>query len=143
MSSGKGAGRRNRGVTDMSAPLLDAEPPWRPNLESADEHPFSMPIDAERQIVGRQCLDGETGQFIEFNLTAQVRRSGTWHDIARVDTKHQTVHLHILSKTGDTLARRELRKIDGPRDVDAGWVDGVKILVEDWEEHERRWRSGR
>lgn len=58
---------------------------------------------------------------------------------AAVASRHEEVHLHILSRSGDTLFRRVIR---GPQDVDLGWDEGVTALTDDWDEHERRWTSG-
>lgn len=146
MGRSKG-GRRDRGLADMSQVVIAREddPRWSPDPEApVDLYPLEMPIAGLGRIKGRQTLDRDTGRIVEFSITAQIERGGIWHDIARVDTCHEEVHLHILCRrTGKDIARRVLRVIRSPQDVDQGFEEGVTILTEDWEEHERRWTRGR
>jgi hypothetical protein len=127
----------------MSVPAQESQQGWSPDPEAVEDWYFEMPLLGLGRIVGRQGLDKETGRLIEFAMTAQVNVGGRWWDVARVDTCHEEVHAHVLSQTGQTLSRSVLFPIRDPKDVDRGWQAGERKLVVDWEEHVRRWRSGR
>jgi len=146
MGKAKGTARIARGLTDMSPPVVTRQddPRWSPDPERpVDEYSIDFPIAGLGRLKGRQSLDAETGRIVEFALSAQIERDGTWHSIARIDTRHEEVHLHILNRRGDTIVRRVIRIIRGPEDVDSGWDESVTVLTDDWEEHERRWTNGR
>jgi len=129
----------------MSPPAtVQEEIRWSPDPDEAvDEFPVDMPIQDVGRIRGRQALSQSTGRLVEFGVSAQVELGGYWHTIARADTDHYEVHLHLLNKAGETISRRVIRIIRSAQDVDLGWDESVNILVEHWDEHERRWRSGR
>lgn len=64
-------------------------------------------------------------------------------EIARVDTCHSEVHVHILNRDGSDSSRQVLRPIRQPEDVGIGWEEAVGVIIDDCDELVRRWRSGR
>lgn len=127
----------------MNTPVISLEQRWSPDPETVEDYPFEMPLGGIRRIVGRIGLDRDTGRLVEFAIMAQVLYDGAWTEVARVDTRHEEVHLHLQSVFGGQIDRRVLRPIRGPQDVHHGWDEGIDVLTDNWEEHERRWRSGR
>ncbi len=143
MSQAKGRMQRESRAVVMSLPITDTDDRWAPDPESVQDWPFRIPLVGLGQITGRQGLDAETGRLVEFSMTAQVELGGRWFDVARVDTCHSEVHVHLKSYTGEEIDRKVIFPIHNPNDVDRGWVEGEKMLIAGWEEHVRRWRRGR
>jgi hypothetical protein len=63
-------------------------------------------------------------------------------EVARVDTRHQEVHLHIFGHANYQLSRSVLRIIQTQQDVEDGYDEALDVITESWQEHKRRWRSG-
>ncbi len=142
MSKQKGrAQERGLAVMSPAEPLLEVR--WKPDPGSFRDEYFKFPLLGMGQFTGRQGLDIDTGRLVDFSISAQVEVYGLWHNVARVDTAHQDVHLHQLSRTGASIAITVLWPIFGPQDVDRGWVEGERLLIANWDEHVRRWRGGR
>lgn len=127
----------------MGVPITEVDDRWAPDPERIEDWPFRVPLLGLGQIVGRQGLDSETGRLVEFSMTAQVAVNGQWFDLARVDTCHREVHLHLISHNGEEIGREVIFPIKSPWDVDRGWVEGDMMLIARWDEHMRRWRRGR
>jgi hypothetical protein len=142
MGPTKGRSQIERGLADMSPPAPEPQTRWSPDPGTVEDWPFVLPLLGPRQIIGRQGLDKETRRLSEFSMSAQLNVAGHWYEVARVDTCHEEVHLHVFSRAGKELSRQVLLPICGPKDVDRGYELGEKMLVEGWEEHERRWRRG-
>jgi hypothetical protein len=130
-------------VLMSEASLLPEETRWSPDPEDVEDWPFVTPILGVGQITGRQGLDVHSGRLVEFAMVAQISVAGRWCDVAAVDTRHEEVHFHLLSRTGHRIARKVLFPIYGPDDVDRGWDEGERMLLSGWEEHVRRWECGR
>jgi hypothetical protein len=129
----------------MNAAEPEEDVRWSPDPDSVEDWPFKLPLDGLGQIVGRQGLDKQTMRIAEFSLTAQVEYQGLWHDVARVDTCHEEVHLHLIGKDGEEIedARAVLMPIRDMGDVHRGYDMAEKLLIADWEQHVRRWERGR
>jgi hypothetical protein len=129
----------------MSSAEPDDGTRWSPDPEKLEDWPLILPLDGLGQIVGRQALDKETGRLAEFALIAQVRHQGLWHDVARVDTCHEEVHLHLFGQDGQEIkeARTILLPVRDMSDVGRGYDAAEKLLIVEWEQHVRRWERGR
>jgi len=138
----KGRAQQERRVVDMSAPALQ-DVLWTPDPTEVEDWPFETVLLDLGRLVGRQGLDVLTGRMVEFAITAQVDVAGHWVDVARVDTCHENVHLHLMSRTGVEISRQVTRPIYGPNDVELGWDAGEAMLLAKWDEHVRRWGCGR
>lgn len=128
-------------VIDTALPA-PAPPTWRPDPKRVENHDVDLPLIDMGRIKGRQGLDLDTGRLVEFSISAHITYRGRWSEVARVDTAHEEVHLHVLSRRGLYIYREVLLPITGPHDVDRGWVVGYKRLLTGWELHERMWRRG-
>jgi hypothetical protein len=115
---------------------------WHPDPDCIENHDVEVPLLGMGRLVGRQGLDLDTGRLVEFSISAQITYRGRWSEVARVDTAHEEVHLHVRSRRGLYIYREVLFPITGPHDVDRGWVVGDRRLFADWELHERMWRRG-
>lgn len=127
----------------MGPPTTEAERRWSPDPERVENFPFVVDLPYIGRIIGRQGLDIDTHRLVEFSMTSQVERSHAWFDVARVDTAHEEVHLHIFNKTGQKIYREVILPIYDPTDVDRGWEMGETNLIANWDEYLRRWRCGR
>jgi hypothetical protein len=118
---------------------------WSPDPDNVEDWPLILPLDGLGRIIGRQALDKETGRLAEFALVAQVEYQGLWHDVARVDTCHEEVHLHLYAKDGREIkdARTVLLPVCNMSDVDRGYYMAEKLLIVEWEAHVQRWGRGR
>src|SRR5690348_13656274 len=119
-----------------------AAPLWSPDPGRVENYRVEIPLLGMGRLVGRQGLDVDSGRLVEFSLSAQVEWGGHWSEVARVDTAHSEVHLHVRSKTGLYIYREVLFPITGPHDVNKGYNEGERRLLAEWEHHERMWRRG-
>lgn len=127
-------------VMDTASP--DTTTRWSPDPERVENYHVEMPLIGMGRIIGRQGLDIDSGRLVEFSISAQVEDRGSWSEVARVDTAHSEVHVHVRSRSGLYIARQILLLITGPHDVDHGYNEGERLLLANWEEHERMWRRG-
>jgi hypothetical protein len=127
----------------MSSAAPEEDVRWSPDPESLEDWPLLLPLDGLGRIIGRQALDEKTGRLAEFALVAQVEHQGLWHDVAKVDTCHEEVHLHLYSKNGQEIARTVLLPVRNMSDVGRGYDTAEKLLIVEWEAHVRRWERGR
>jgi hypothetical protein len=127
----------------MTVAPTQADIRWTPDPEQVQDWPVEIPLGELGRINGRQGLHTESGRLVEFAIMAETELGGHWNEVARVDTCHAEVHLHLFAQSGVELDRRVLFPTYDPSDVDRGWDEGMTILVGGWEEHVRRWRRGR
>lgn len=127
----------------MSSTEPEEDARWSPDPDSTQDWPMILPLDGLGRIIGRQALDKQTGRLAEFALTAQVEHHGMWCDVARVDTCHEEVHLHLFGKDGEEIAREVLLPVRDMSDVGRGYDRAEKLLIVEWEQHVRRWERGR
>lgn len=139
----KGRAQQERRVVDMSTPALQEDIRWSPDPAQVEDWPFVTVLLDLGRLIGRQGLDAITGRMVEFAIIAQVDVADRWIDVARVDTCHEEVHLHLKSRTGAEIGRNVLRTIYSPNDVERGWDEGEAMLLARWDEHVRRWSCGR
>lgn len=66
-----------------------------------------------------------------------------WQEIVRVDCCHGEVHVHLLYLADPASVYRVIRPIDTPEDLRAGADEAEQLVYDEWEEHLRRWESGR
>jgi hypothetical protein len=129
----------------MSLAEPEGDVRWSPDPDSLEDWPLILLLDGLGRIIGRQGLDQETGRLAEFALVAQVEYQGRWHDVARVDTCHEEVHLHLFGKDGREIrdARAVLLPVRNMSDVGHGYDTAEKLLIVEWEAHVQRWDRGR
>ena len=141
----RGRVQRERNLADMSLAEPDGDVRWSPDPDSVEDWPLILPLDGLGRIIGRQGLDQETGRLAEFALIAQVEYQGLWCDVARVDTCHEEVHLHLFGRNGQEIrdARTVLLPVRDISDVGRGYDTAEKLLIVEWEQHVQRWERGR
>jgi hypothetical protein len=143
MTKAQGRMQHEKGLVVIGPALPAAPTPrWSPDPERVEDFPVNLPLLGMGRIIGRQGLDMDSGRLVEFSISAQVEYQGAWSEVARVDTAHEEVHLHVRSRNGLYIARSVLCIISGPQDVDKGYEDGERLLLTNWEEHEGMWRRG-
>lgn len=106
----------------------------------ADEDPFKMPLDEGVFALARMRSDGPL--LVGFAVMLFVLRDGVECEVARVDTAHGTVHLHLFRPGGREVARREMRNIHRVEDIDSGYHEAISAIVDDYEDLIRRWDRG-
>jgi len=84
------------------------------------------------------------GKLVDFAVMHRVCEapSGYKPDVARSDCKHEEVHWHLFNFLGAELQRAVLRKIHAVEDVDGTYHEAYEKIVDDRNEHRRRWLSG-
>src|SRR5262249_39912626 len=142
MTRSRGGGhQRHLAGIDAALPA-PTTPRWNPDPERVENYRVELPLIDMGRIIGRQGLDMDTGRLAEFSISAQITYRGRWSEVARVDTAHEEVHLHVRSRRGLYIYREVLFPITGPQDVDKGYEEGERRLLAEWERHERMWRRG-
>ena len=86
------------------------------------------------------------GKIVNFAIMQDVLESGTWHQVARIDCCHGTIHRHQYNRDGiDLYDHRVIQEIPATRGwavVDAGYVSAQDAMFNEYEENLRRWRDG-
>jgi hypothetical protein len=143
VTKSRGRPQIERGLVIMSPAVAEEQARWSPDPEQVTDWDYVQEIPGVGRIAGRHGLDKENDRLLEFALTAQVEHGGGWANVARIDTAHGSVHMHIFNQRGDKIALEELRPVYGPEDVSRGYDEAEHKLIAEWEENLRRWRRGR
>lgn len=145
---GKNEGHNRRRLVDMSSAATPSQvtQAWLvPDPDECDEHVSNWFIGPGEKIWMRLLTD-QTDRLVDFAVMQMTLVGNRYVQVARVDSKHGTVHVHQLFRAtpDDTFGhRREMFEISCQEDVERGLEAGVDFVTENWEEHKRRWRDGR
>lgn len=139
-------GRHRRKLVDMGEYPQEQvyEPPPVEECDEADESPYEMtPADTLHVLYRKR-----RGKVVHFVLTQATYHHGDWHNVARIDTWHGTIHRHQLDRNGDDVGEPEvLVRIPAGEEgwpvVDQGYTDAWGLMFNEWEDNLRRWRDGR
>lgn len=142
MGRAKGRVRQSRRLVDMSSTAEVVEDLHCEGLAGPgdDEDPFVMPL--RDDVFALVRLRSEGPQLASFALMLFVRRDGDEHEVARVDSAHGTVHLHVFQLGGREESRREIRDIHRVEDIERGYDEAFSAIVDDHEDLIRRWNRG-
>ncbi len=103
------SGRDRRRLPDLSVrPEDDAFIPYRDN---AVLRQFSVALNQELdRLVIREWRDQQSGALSDFVVSQQAfdSDSGKLSDVALVDAKHGSVHIHRYRKSGTEISRTEI-----------------------------------
>lgn len=84
---------------------------------------------------------------VDFSVEQRMLHEGEWVAVARIDTKHRTVHRHQYSRADpqtDLYDRRVLAPIPaigGYELVNDWYRKATQLLDTEWEENVRRWKG--
>ncbi|GAA4379559.1 DUF7718 family protein [Agromyces bauzanensis] len=118
------------------APAIWERPPkeeWDPPSE------FSVALSATSRLFVR--TNNYRGKCIDFAICHQVGGPYRWRDIFRVDSSHDTVHRHDLTRGTDQ--RETIESINGPLTVDRQYTEQYDFMLATWEQREREQGDGR
>lgn len=141
-SKTKGRAAIERRLVDMTnEPLGDV--PWLPGSAEclAEEFDFLLGTKAQMCVFLMTC-DKRTVRFVLVQK-ARSRDTGRWEEVARVDTAHNEVHVHRFDRDHNQLSREVIRPIRSFADVGEGFDEAYDLMLNQWEDNERRWRDGR
>lgn len=102
---------------------------------------LSSPVDLEHErcrMFWRQYI--YRGKVTDFAITVEAQDDDCWRTIYRVDCAHGCVHEHRMFRNGSekkrTLGVIPLRGWDY---VDDQWSVCLDLVLDNWEQHLRRW----
>jgi len=100
--------------------------------------------DLDRLVV-REWRDQQSGALSDFVVSQQTLDSGSgkWRDVALVDAKHGSVHIHRYRKSGKEISRTEISDYSTREQLEDIYRDIYDFVFDSWEENRRRWTSGR
>lgn len=102
-----------------------------------EEERWEIPLDDGEEIKVREVYRHD-GRRTDFALIYRTRgQSGIWHEVARVDTAHGSVHLHKFTRRGEKW--RMLKKIGVDDDVEVGYDEAVTLLCQEWQSLKEEW----
>ena len=97
------------------------------------------------RLVMREWRDQQNGALSDFVVSQQTFDpvSGDWKNVALVDTKHGSVHIHKYRKSGSEFSRAEISSYSTREELEDIHRDIQDYMFDNWEENRRRWASGR
>ena len=142
MPKGRG-GRPLRRLADM-ADRPPSGAAYRPPPRSAcDEVVYPVAVEEGHELVIRQQI--YRGKIVDFSIQQRTLDDGQWHDVARIDCCHSTVHRHQTYRTAtgrnDIVVIREIPS-EGWDVVNEAFATAMDVMEDEWEENLRRWSSG-
>jgi len=88
------------------------------------------------------------GLVVDFSINQLVVDDvGAEHDVARIDTKHGTVHRHQFYQDGRPEWRWDILPIPAPGDtssweiVNKAYDTYLDVMHDEWDDNVRRWRG--
>ncbi len=141
---GKGKGIGSPRPADHSIPGRNST--FKPYREGAPrlEYAYGLNLQDDRVVV-REWRDEQNGALSDFMLAQQAfdHETGEWRDVAIIDAKHGSVHIHKYRRSGAELSRRDIGHYSTREEMEEIYGRVEKLLRDIWEENRRRWTSGR
>lgn len=108
------------------------------------EYKYGLNIKDDRLVV-REWRDEQSGALSDFMLAQQAfdHESGEWRNVALIDAKHGTVHIHRYRRNGSEYSRRDIGGYSTREEMEEIYGRLHDQLRDAWEENRRRWASGR
>ncbi|WP_395638737.1 hypothetical protein [Pseudolysinimonas sp.] len=130
--------RAAKKVSAQETEKLKWLPPKREDCDRTDTIP--MPISATTRIV--QVLSYVRNKIVYYAMTHEVFDSGDWRKVVRIDCSHGTVHVHHFTRTGVKIGEpTQMESLHSEEDVPRTYEDSYNHILDNVEEHERRWRQ--
>ena len=132
-----------RRLADLT--ILPKRGSFRTYREATTHKEFIVALNVDQdRVVVREWRDEQSGALSDFVVTQQAIDSGAceWKDVARVDTRHGTVHMHGFDKSGSEVSRKEIRSYSTREELEDIYRRIDDELFEGWEENRRRWATG-
>ena len=132
-----------RRLADLT--ILPKRGSFRPYRKATTYTEFIVALNVDQdRVVVREWRDERSGSLSDFVVTQQAIDSGAceWKDVARVDTRHGTVHMHGFDKSGSEVSRKEIRSYSTREELEDIYRRIDDELFEGWEENARRWATG-
>lgn len=142
MGRTRGRSKIDQRLAQMSPPL--AEPMCEVDVSTGFDDPLTRsPLTSDLDLLIRLTWDG--ARLVSFALMLVFSEGDQEHEVARVDTAHDEVHLHQFKRGGDEISRDAWLRITTLQDVGAGYDAAIARILDDdaYLEMHRRWSSGR
>lgn len=123
------------------APKTDRWVPGTPDPETIQENTYSTPLPGGGLIIVKFEQDSRD-RILGFAVVHLDWCGDLREQVAKVDTRHEEIHLHVYGHANRQLKRDVLRIIRSGHDVEEGYDEALAEITEKWEEHRRRWRDG-
>ena len=97
------------------------------------------------RVIVREWRDEQNGALSDFVLTQQAfdLESREWRDVALIDAKHGTVHIHRFRRSGIKLPGQDIESYSTREELEALYQIVEDRLFDTWEENRRWWSSRR
>ena len=108
------------------------------------EYEYGLNLQDDRVVV-REWRDEQSGALSDFMLAQQAfdHEAGEWRDVALIDAKHGSVHIHRYRRSGAEFPRRDVGGYATREEMEEIYGRIEELLRDIWEENRRRWTSGR
>ena len=137
-------GRHERRLSDLSIhPEDDTFRPYRVDT-SHSEFTVELNLDGDRLVV-QEWRDLQSGALSDFVVSQQTldAEGGDWKDVALVDAKHGTVHIHRYRRSGSEISRAEISGYSTREQLEDIYRGIHDHMFDTWEDNRRRWAAGR
>jgi hypothetical protein len=124
-------------------------PAWTPDFtdSTSEEQYIALPGPAfEKVRVVQRLVWDDKHRIIDFAMMLQFladKELDGWLDVIRIDCSHGTTHGHRFNFAGKEVERFECVTLNGLGDVKLGIDIAEAIVYDQWEDHIRRWQSGK
>ena len=105
---------------------------------------MELNLDGDRLVV-REWRDLQSGALSDFVVSQQTldAEGGDWKDVALVDAKHGTVHIHRYRRSGSEISRAEISGYSTREQLEDIYRGIHDHMFDTWEDNRRRWAAGR
>ena len=135
--------RRRRGrrrLADLS--INPAEDSFKTYREDAECRVRTIDVNFNHdRLIVREWRDEQNGALSDFVLVQQAfdLESGEWRDVALIDAKHGTVHIHRFRRNGAKLPGQDIESYSTREELEALYQVTEDRLFNTWEENRRWW----
>jgi hypothetical protein len=103
-----------------------------------EEYEYEAPLGDGHITMYRHVF--RQGRLVDFNVSQCTRRGGKWCLVARADSRHSSVHMHVYDQAGNKVGEPEIVcGIETQADLENGYERADAMLETRWDDNYRRW----
>jgi hypothetical protein len=117
---------------------------WEPpSDEPVREELYSIAISPVDRVVVRMTRRELTDEMVSFAVIQQTNQRTDWVNVAAVDTRHGTLHVHWYARTtGErTGATEHVKNLTSEAEVNGAYDLAYELILEKWEQNKARWHN--